>query len=423
MPPQMPPVMSMWGVVALGIGSMIGAGIFALLGQATLIAGKDVLLSFLVGGVIALLSGGSFARLAARYPRRGGLIDYLAEAFPGSLFARSVSLVYLVTLIVSVAVVGKSFGAYAAQLVFGMPPGSLAANVLTVLMVLAVAGINLAGAGTVGRIEIALVATKLGVLVLLIGASLGRFDPQLLMKTPDVGWATLMSSIGLTFFAYAGFGMMANASASVAEPQKTMPRAIFIAIALVTFFYLALAAVVLGNVSMDQLRRYTDSAVAVAARPALGQAGYIIVTFGGLLATASATNATLFSILNLNAELGRQGTLPRAFGRIILHAPLGFSCSVAAALILVVAFPLSAIASLAGMFFLMAYIAVFAAHWRLRREAGGRRLFIILGAASMGCVLLGSAISLGREQPSALALGAVILVACAAGEWLIMRRR
>ena len=418
----MPAVMSMWGVVALGVGSMIGAGIFALLGQATLIAGKDVLLSFLAGGVIALLSGISFARLAARYPGQGGLIDYLAKAFPGTLFARSVSLVYLVTLIVTVAVVGKSFGAYAAQLAFGAPTGSVAANALTVLMVLAVAGINLVGSGAVGRIEIALVATKLGVLLLLIGASLGRFDPDLLAKMPSVGWTTLLSSIGLTFFAYAGFGMMANASASVAEPRKTMPRAILIAIGLVTVFYLALAAVVLGNLSMDELRRYTDSAVAVAARPALGQTGYIIVTFGGLLATASATNATLFSILNLNVDLSRQGTLPHAFGRVVLHTPLGFAGSVAAALLLVLAFPLSAIASLAGMFFLMAYIAVFAAHWRLRHEAGGRRLFIIVGAVAMTCVLLGSAVSLGREQPGALVLGAVILAACAAGEWWLMRR-
>ena len=415
--------MNLWGVVALGVGSMIGAGIFALLGQATLIAGKDVLLSFLAGGVIALLAGSSFARLSARYPGQGGLIDYLAEAFPGSLFARTMSLVYLVTLVVTVAVVGKSFGAYAAQLAFGAPAGSVAADVLTVLMVLAIAGINMAGSGAVGRIEIALVVTKLGVLVLLIGASLGRFDPELLVKMPGTSWTTLLSSIGLTFFAYAGFGMMANASASVAEPRKTMPRAIFIAIVLVIFFYLALAAVVLGNLSMDELRRYTDSAVAVAARPALGQVGYVIVTFGGLLATASATNATMFSILNLNADLGRRGTLPQAFGRVVLHAPLGFAGLVAAALILVLAFPLSAIASLAGMFFLMAYISVFAAHWRLRHEAGGRRLFILLGATSMGCVLLGSAVSLGREQPGALALGVVILVACAAGEWRLMHRR
>ncbi len=418
----MPAAMSLWGVVALGIGSMIGAGIFALLGQATLIAGKDVLLSFLAGGVIALLAGSSFARLSARYPGKGGLIDYLAVAFPGSLFARTMALVYLVTLVVTVAVVGKSFGAYAAQLAFGAPAGSVPAGILTVVMVLAIAGINMAGSGAVGRIEIALVATKLGVLVLLIGASLDRFDPELLVRMPGVGWTTLMSSIGLTFFAYAGFGMMANASASVAKPQKTMPRAIFIAIVLVIFFYLALAAVVLGNLSMDELRRYTDSAVAAAARPALGRIGYIIVTFGGLLATASATNATLFSILNLNADLGRQGALPPAFGRVFLNAPLGFAGLVAAALILAVVFPLSAIASLAGMFFLMAYISVFAAHWRLRHEAGGRRLFIILGAASMGCVLLGSAVSLGHEQPSALALGAVILVACAAGEWRLMHR-
>ena len=242
------------------------------------------------------------------------------------------------------------------------------------------------------------------------------------MTAPAAGWPVLMSSVGLTFFAYSGFGMMANASASVSDPGKTMPRAILVAIVVVIALYLALAAVVLGNLSTEEIRRNADSVVAAAARPVLGQVGYVVVAVGGLLATASATNATVFSILNLNLELDRQGNLPRAFGRVFLHAPLGFLGAITLALAVVLAFPLSAIANLAGLVFLIAYMAVFEAHWRLRREAGGRPALIILGAVLMGCVLIGSVFHLSREQPGTLAIAAGILAACVAGEWWVKRQ-
>jgi amino acid transporter len=413
--------MNVWSVTALGIGSMVGAGIFALLGQATLLAGRDVLLSFLIGGAIALLAGYSFARLSARYPGRGGLIDYLAEAFPKGLFAGTLSLVYLVTLIVTVAVVGKSFGAYGAQLIFGEGAGHAMANALAVLMVLAIALINLVGSGAVGRAELLLVVIKLGILVLLIVASLSGFNSSILAKWPSVGWTTLTASVGLTFFAYAGFGMMANAAASVSDPRKVMPRALFLAISLVILLYLALALVILGNLPADRLAHYADTAVAAAAKPVLGQIGYTIVAIGGLLATASATNATMFSILNLNADLSQRGKLPHSFDRSEFHAPLGFLIALAISLALILAFPLGAIANLAGVTFLIAYLAVFAAHWRLRKTAGGIRLLIVLGAVLMTGVLLGSLVHLGREQPPGLLLICLMLIICAASEWLIGR--
>lgn len=418
-PKRVQTAMNVWSVTALGIGSMVGAGIFAMLGQATLMAGRDVLLSFLIGGAIALLAGNSFARLSARYPGRGGLIDYLAEAFPKGLLAGTLSLVYFVTLILTVAVVGKSFGAYAAQMAFGNATAPWIANTLAVFMVLAIACINLVGSGAVGRAEIVLVAIKLGILLLLIVASLSGFSSSSLTRWPGVGVTTLMASVGLTFFAYAGFGMMANAAASVADPQKVMPRAIFLAIVLVILLYLALALVILGNLSAPQIAQDADTAVAAAARPVLGKVGYTIVAIGGLLATALATNATIFSILNLNSDLAQKGKLPHSFGHRIMHVPRGFLYAVALALALIMAFPLSAIANLAGITFLMAYLAVFAAHWRLRHTAGGARPLIILGAAMMTGVLLGSLIDLGRTHPGGLALIGLMLAVCAAGEWLV----
>ncbi len=111
--------MNVWSVAALGIGSMVGAGIFALLGQAALVAGADTYLAFCIGGVIALLSGYSFACLATRYPKAGGITEYFDEGFGVGPLAGTLSLIYLLTLIGSVAMVAKAFGAYAAPLCFG----------------------------------------------------------------------------------------------------------------------------------------------------------------------------------------------------------------------------------------------------------------------------------------------------------------
>lgn len=420
-PKKVRAAMNLWSVTALGIGSMVGAGIFALLGQATIAAGRDVFLSFLAGGIIALLAGYSFARLSAKFPGPGGLIDFLAEAFPTGLFAGTMSLVYFVTLIVTVAVVGKSFGAYSAQLIFGDGATSPMAMALAVLMVLSISYLNLVGSGAVGRAEILLVVIKLGILVLLIAASLPGLDPQLIAEGPDVGLARLLSSVGLTFFAYAGFGMMANASSSVDNPEKVMPRAIFLAIGVVIVLYLALALVVLGNLTEAQLKHYADTAVAAAAVPVLGQLGYTIVAIGGLLATISATNATMFSILNLNVDLAQRGKLPKRFAVPFMRAPLGFLIAVGMALALIVGFELNSIAALAGITFLFAYMSVFAAHWRLRGQAGGSRVLILLGALTMGVVMIGSAIHLGYQQPRALALIFAMLAACGATQWWIAR--
>ena len=108
--------LSLWSVIALGIGSMVGAGIFALMGQATLMAGKNVYWSFILGGVAALLSGYTYAKLGSRYPGSGGIMDYFNEAFSHKTLSGALTLIYLGTLVITVALVAKSFGAYASRL-------------------------------------------------------------------------------------------------------------------------------------------------------------------------------------------------------------------------------------------------------------------------------------------------------------------
>jgi amino acid transporter len=409
--------MGFLSVAAIGVGSMVGAGIFALLGQAATTAGNGVYASFLIAGVIALLSGISYARLAVHLPVNGGIVEYLFQAFPSRFAARLLSLIYLLTLVVTVSIVAKAFGKYAARLFFGEDAAASTANLLAAGVVAVLAVLNLVGDKAVGRAEVALVAVKLGILVLLMAAGLPGIDPAMLAQGKNVDTLTIVSSVALTFFAYAGFGMMANAAANVENPARTLPRAILAAIGLVIVLYIGLAMVVLGNLPAETLARFADTAVAEAAKPVLGQFGFIAVSVGALIATASAINATLFSLLNLGkavAEKAEGGLRPALW---LFGTSSGFMVLTAIIIFILYAFNLNAIANVAGGAFLMAYLAVFGAHWRLLPKVGGSRVLILLGAVMMAVVLAVLFGQLWQQQPSALGLFAVLLAACAVLAW------
>ncbi|WP_043286245.1 APC family permease [Reyranella massiliensis] len=416
--------MRLWSVAALGIGSMVGAGIFALLGQAALMAGSDVYLSFAIGGVIALLSGYSYARLAARFPSSAGIMDYFDRAYPSRIVAGGLSVLYLVTSIIAIAMIAKTFGAYADRLFLGDTSSPWVKSAFASAIVIALVAANMVGSGAVGRLEELLVVAKLVILAVLMIAGVPAIDPALLVAGPTVGAGTLLASVGLTFFAYAGYGMMTNAAGHVAHPEVTIPRAIYLAIGLVIVLYIGLAIVVLGSISPAELARYADTAVAQAARPVLGQAGFVIVAGGALFATASAINACIFSALEVSRGLAARGQLPATVGRAAWgQGTHGLVWGAGAILILVSLFDLGAIAQVAGATFLISYLAIFLAHWRLHAEVGGRRSLILLGAALMALTLGAFTVSLLQTQPIVVALALVVIAGSFGIEWLVQRRR
>jgi len=379
--------MSVWSVAALGIGSMVGAGVFALLGQVALLVRSETWLAFALGGVAALFSGYSYARLAVHYPSRGGIIDYFRVGLGSPLLARSLSMLYLVTLALTAAMVAKAFGAYAARL-FHEPTTQLervdsyATGIIVLLTIL-----NVAGSAAVGKAELALVVIKLSILVLLIAVGATTLKPAMLEFHESSPPHTLLASVGLAFFAYAGYGMMANAAADVRDAARSMPRAFMFAICVVIVLYVVLAIVVLGNVSPANLARYADTAVAEAAAPILGHAGFVLVSVAALLATASAINATLYSIINITLDMGKHGSLPAMFEKPILGqgAP-GLLVIVAIILLLTNFLNLNAIASVASATFLACYLAVFVVAWRLRRDIAASGMLLVLGFAIMAVV-------------------------------------
>ena len=103
----------LWSAIFLGIGYMVGAGIFIVIGQAGVIAGNLLIISFIIAGFIALLSGYSLSKLAITYPTRGGIIEYLVQSYGEGIFSGTLGVLFYFTQVISIAAVTKSFGTYA----------------------------------------------------------------------------------------------------------------------------------------------------------------------------------------------------------------------------------------------------------------------------------------------------------------------
>lgn len=415
--------MNLWSVTALGIGSMIGAGIFTLLGQATLLAGRDVVLSFLLAGVVALFSGYSYARLAARFPTSGGIMDYFAQGF-SPLVAGSLSLLYLITLAISISMLAKTFGEYAGSMLMAGSGHGVGKKILvggcSAGVVVLLTGLNMYGSAAVGRAEGLLVAIKLVILLVLIVAGLPNLDFARVYSEPQPGTLPFFGSVGLTFFAFAGFGMMTNAAANVAKPKVTIPIAIFLAISIVIVVYVALSLVVLGNIDYADMKMYADTAVAQAAKPVLGQAGFFIVSCAALLATTSGINAMLFSSMNIADAMAKKGQLPRIFSRVLWRqGSWGLALAVLAVIVVTLTLDLSLIATVASSTFLLCYLAIFLVHGRMYKETESSLAVIGVGFSAMFLVFVAFMQSLWSVSPySILLVGGALLLALCVQVWL-----
>lgn len=416
--------MSMWGVAALGIGSMVGAGIFSLMGQAALAAGSEVSLSFIIGGIVALLSGFTYARLGVRYPSSGGIIDYFNTAFGVGTVAGGLSLIYMATLIMTVAMVSQAFGAYADGMLHQLGLASPGRDSMAIGIILLLGFVNMLAANLVGRAELVLVCIKLGILLGLIAIGIPNMDNAHGTHMAPVPLTSLFGSAGLTFFAYAGYGMMANASNNLENPAKTLPRAIFISIGLVMVLYIALSTVILSQISAQDLVLHADTAIAQAAAPLLGKAGYLIVAFAALVATSSAINATLFALLRIGQGLAQQGELQQSLAhRFWRNGSWGFLGCLVLILIMASWFNLGESANIAGACFLISYLAVYVAHWMLRHETKAHPFWIITGFLAMLAVFIGFMYSLILNSPLLVGVIALVVIGCMGLEALIRLQR
>jgi len=371
----------LWSAVFLGIGSMVGAGIFIVIGQAGAMAGNIVWLSFVFGGLIALLSGYSLAKLSIAYQSRGGIVEYLVQGFGENIFSGSMGLMFYFSQLIAIAAVAKSFGTYSATLMADATP--LYINSFAVGVVAIFALINLVGASIVAKSENIIVLIKLSVLVIFAISALFTIQPELLSLSKIPPMSGMVFAIGITFFAYQGFSVITNTVEDMQNPQQTMLKAMFIAIGLVGILYILTSVAVLGNLSLDEVIKTQDYALAVAAKPMFGELGFKLISITALLATASAINATLYAVSDIGYTMAKEGNLPKVYEYHVYNSNEGLIVSSLLVVPIILFFNLSQITTVAAIVMLIVQGTTHIAHLNLIEHTKAKKSIIITAIFAM----------------------------------------
>ncbi len=375
---------SLWSAVAIGIGGMIGAGIFSLLGIATTITGNLIYVSFIIGGGIALLSTYSYAKLGTKYPSAGGPVEFLLMGFGDGILSGGFTFLLWIGYIFALSVYAEAFGSYAAILL-PINHSGLSVTILAVLIILIFTSINFLGPKIVGRSELLIVGIKVG--ILLVFAIIGLFfiKPTLLIITHFPPVTNILTASALLFLGYEGFGLITNTAEDIQNPEKNISRALYLAVALVIIIYVLVSIVLVGNLTIPEIAKTADYALAVAVEPFAGVIGFTIIAIAAIISTSSAINATLYGGANVSYLMAKKGELPKYFNRTTWRdGKEGLIITSIIVILFTIFLNLSSVALMGSALFLIIYSGVNFSHLKLYKKTSANKYIIWL--AILGCL-------------------------------------
>ena len=302
------PSLSLFDAVNISLGSIIGAGIFVVLGAAAAVAGPALILSVLIAAVVSLLTGFTAAALSRMYPRSGGVYVFARETlsvFPGFL----VGWVWLFSNVVSGATVAVGFGHYLSYFIPALPT-SVGIVVVVAFTVL----IHLAGAKESSRFNNVLVLFKIVILLFFSAAAFLHFQGANLRPFLPFGFRGAWAGAATIFFAYAGFARVAIVADEIKEPRKNVPRATLLSIFISTLIYVLVAVAAVGGAGAKLLAG-SGSPLADAIGSMGMSFGARLVALGGLAATGTVALASVLGISRLAQVMSADGELPAFIGR------------------------------------------------------------------------------------------------------------
>ncbi len=379
-----------FSTLSIGIGGMVGGGIFAVTGLTVEVTRGAALLAFLIAGLVALLTSYSYLKLTLRFPGEGGTVEFLNRALgSGSVTGAANILFLLLSYVVLLAVYAYASGSYGADL-FPEAGRGFWLHVLICAVIVGLVIVNVFGGNLVVRSETLFNLVKM--LLLAVFAVAGLLTP---MEWNRLGPEHFVSPLGLVagamliFLNYEGFELIANAAKDVANPKLSLPIAYIGGVLIVIALYVLIVMVVVGHLGFAQVAKHSDNALSVAAEAFLGRAGYIGIAVAALMATSSAINATFYSTGRLTYIVAKTGELPVELERSIRDQHLEGTLIAAALALLVANFvPLEAIATMGSAGFLLIFMAVNIANVRLARETGSRPWLAGLAALSTAIALI-----------------------------------
>lgn len=366
----------------MGIGGMVGGGIFSVLGLAIAQAGHAAPIAFALGGCIALLTGLSYARLGLLYQSSGGSFTFLEHAFSNPAIAAIGGWLLLVGYVGTMALYAYTFGVYGSAMLGSDGTNIAMHHLLESLVMLSFLGVNLYGVKASGTSELLIVTIK--VIILFLFAAIGLFyiKADHVLPVFDQGYSGVIMGAALIFVAYEGFELIPNAINEMENPQRNLKPAIVWSIVITIAIYVLVSIVAVGNLLPEEIAKYKEYALAVAAKPFLGQAGFMLIGLAALFSTASAINATLFGTARLGMIMASDKALPPAFGFRSKRNNIPWVSLVVitgVTLLFVNLADLNIISSFASSTFLLIFALINLSAWRLRNKTAGNGFLALTG--------------------------------------------
>jgi len=402
------------GALSIGIGGIVGGGIFATLGLAVSDARGSAWLSFLVAGVVALLTAYSYSKLSITFPSSGGTVAFLNRGFGVGFLSERLSTLLVLSYIVIMALYANAFGTYAALLL----PGDrahlqtwLAAGVL-ILIGLANGVIPKAmdaweGALNVGKLLV------LGTFIVLGLASSG-LSAERLGPRDWVGPVNIFVTGMLIFLSYEGFELIANASPRVTNRARTLPIAFFGSVIVAMLLYVSIVVVSVGHLPFEQLEAQKDHAISAVAETFMGHFGFGFMAVGAVVAAVSAINADIFGSTRLMGMLSEEGPHRwKRVGTVFGGHPWKLVLLTGTGVLATTTMNLHALSAVSSAGFLMVFAAVNAANARLASETKSLRWVSLVGSmtclAALGAMLVQLGGQHARRHEASIILGMAVL--------------
>jgi len=319
--------LGVWHLTMISIGATLGTGIFVVLGEAVPVAGPAVIVSFVLAGVIALLSALSYAELAGMIPVAGSSYSY-SYATLGELAAWVCGWCLILEYGVSVAAVAVGWGQYVNELLdatlgvtipdaWSQPPGFGGwFNVPALIVVLLATLVLMRGVTESARINTAMVVIKIAALLLFCAVAFTAFRAGNLTPLFPLGLAGMSTGAATLFFSYIGFDAASTAGEEARNPQRDLPRAIMLSLVIVTALYCLVALAAVGALPWQQFEG-TEAALAHIVGEASGNQWLVgLLSVGAVVAIASVVLTVLYGQIRILFSMSRDGLVPAVFSRV-----------------------------------------------------------------------------------------------------------
>ena len=408
--------------ISIGIGGMVGGGIFAVLGLAVSIAQGGTPLAFLFAGILALITSYSYVKLSQKYPDRGGTVKFINQGFGISIFSGAINNLLWVSYIIMLSLYASAFGSYAPNLFEITQNKTVDFHIYATTIIILATAINYYSIAIVGKIESYAVIIKLIILIGFIG--IGAYG---LIGNPNVSQLALSNwespvqlfAAGMVIFvAYEGFELIANAAPDIENPEKNIPRAYYYSVIFVIILYIVIAFVTVGSLPFDTIAKAEDYVLAEAAKPMLGKIGFTIITIAALISTFSAINASLYGGSRVNFEIAEDDELPHHFTSKLWNQPIGLLVTALATLVLVNVLDLESISTAGSVGFILIFGIVNFVGIKCAKDTGSNKIIPVLGVVL--CVL--ALVILINQQLKSNLTGVLVSMAiislCFIAEWI-----